>query len=78
MTDPLTRAEASLLRAVLRQPGLEFRLPTGRMRAPVRLTACATVSALVKRGLVLLVWAYKNGDLGLRGTEAAATFFRDA
>lgn len=51
---------------------MEFRLPTGRMRAPVRLTACATVSALVKRGLVLLVWAYKNGDLGLRGTAAAA------
>lgn len=53
-------------------------LSTGRMKGAVRLTACATVSALVKRGLVLLVWAYKNGDLGLRGTEAAATFFRDA
>jgi len=78
MTDPLSRAEASLLRAVLRQPGMEFRLSTGRMKGAVRLTACATVSELVRRGLVVLVWAYENGDLGLRGTAAAATFFRDA
>jgi len=47
------------------------------MKGAVRLTACATVSDLVRAGLVVVAWAYENGDLGLRGTEAAATFFRE-